>query len=761
MTRTTTRIRSAFIQADSGISLPSREAVVRCSPALLAVPVLFNLALYGAVVQGTESPSDLSLHIPMVEWAKNQLLSGHIPLDGWFPNFSLGSSEFHRYQSLPALVTAVFALVLGSKLAVHASLFLLWSFWPVCIYWSARLFDRSKGEALGAAFVAPLICVVLNTSLVTGYGFDSLAYMSSGLWTQLWAAWFMPLALGFSWRAMAGRGRILWAALTLAGCICSDVLIGYFACLLLVPIALSTLRPFKIRMVRAVCIGVGALAIASWLLGPAISDLAYAPQSQYLINSSGANSVGLQNVLRWLFTGQILDSGHLMIADPNTGVPFDAGQLPVISVLAALGTIVAATRVRRDPSARAFLLCALVSVMCYAGPATFPFLRWLPGGHAVLFHRFLGPLQLCGILLAGIGAAWCGGQLWTRIPRRVAIPAPVRSVIMAALIVAILWTPAMSRMHFATAMTSVLDSQTASDSSYDEVVFDSMLAKIHADGPGRVYAGSRTNWGQTFLLGYVAVHQILAYHYVDQIGESGRVQSLSTDPEINFDETNPGDYKAFAVRYMILPSTMKPPVPATFLVGDSTLGMILYEVRGVPATYMSVVDTVGPTVHANNADLGPLSTSILRGSDLQNDLYHPMQFASTPPGRPSWAGPGAPAVAPGTVLSEHDDLQTGDVSAQVTARRSSVALLSASFDNRWTVTVDGAPATPQMIAPSLVGVAIPSGTHTVHFHYAPYPYYWVWLALGLIAIVVLRWPLVIASWVRSPKLRARSAAVSP
>jgi len=63
--------------------------------------------------------------------------------------------------------------------------------------------------------------------------------------------------------------------------------------------------------------------------------------------------------------------------------------------------------------------------------------------------------------------------------------------------------------------------------------------------------------------------------------------------------------------------------------------------------------------------------------------------------------------------------------------RTSVVLLSASFDGGWTVTVDGKPATPEMVAPALVGVTVSPGNHVVSFVYSAYPYYPELIALAI------------------------------
>ena len=44
-------------------------------------------------------------------------------------------------------------------------------------------------------------------------------------------------------------------------------------------------------------------------------------------------------------------------------------------------------------------------------------------------------------------------------------------------------------------------------------------------------------------------------------------------------------------------------------------------------------------------------------------------------------------------------------------------MLAASYDPGWTATIDGHPAATEMIAPALVGVTVPPGTHHITFRY--------------------------------------------
>ena len=147
----------------------------------------------------------------MVRFATTQLRGGHLPLDSWFPFLGLGSPQFLHYQSLPAMLTGLAGLAVGPDAAYRWTLYLLLSLWPVSVYLGARLFGAGRPAAGAAAAMSPFLMSR------TGIGYEQNAYVwvGYGVWTQLWASWTLPLAWGFSWRAIR-HGRNLMAAVALA-----------------------------------------------------------------------------------------------------------------------------------------------------------------------------------------------------------------------------------------------------------------------------------------------------------------------------------------------------------------------------------------------------------------------------------------------------------------------------------------------------------------------------------------------------------------
>ena len=207
---------------------PGRAARHRWLPLLLVGGVcLFNLVVLRAETTPAQNLNDSALHLQMVRWASQQISDGRLPLDGWFPNLTLGSSQFHHYQSLPHTVTACVSRLFGG----HDQTTYLWlqylllALWPISVFLGARLLGWGDGAAAGAALVSPLVA----SAAVYGFEHRSYTWQGSGVYSQLWAMWLLPLAWGLTWRAVS-RGRARWAAaLAVALTIACHFLTGYLA----------------------------------------------------------------------------------------------------------------------------------------------------------------------------------------------------------------------------------------------------------------------------------------------------------------------------------------------------------------------------------------------------------------------------------------------------------------------------------------------------------------------------------------------------
>jgi hypothetical protein len=686
---------------------------------VVAAAVLWNYWWLRSETRNVAMLNDSSVHEQMVRFATARLRAGHLPQTSWFPYLGLGSPQFLHYQSLPSTLAGAVGVAIGPDRAFVWSLYLLLSLWPVSVYLGVRAFRWDRWTAAVAALLSPFIVSTV------GVGFETKAYLwvGFGVWTQLWGMWTLPLAWGYSWQAIS-EGRRYFAAIAFTSLtVLFHFETGYLA---LIPIALfpclspSSLRP---RLGRAVALMAGALAATAWVTVPLLLSARWASINEILRGTALENGYGARQVVEWLVSGQLLD----------------AGRLPVITLLAGVGLFACAARFRGDERARALLVVLVMSGLLSFGRTTFgPLVDALPGSSDIFMRRFMMGIQLASLMLAGIGAVaigrlvlsaqrrWWGsapqtltGRPWTRYAAGIALGTAV------VLLLAPVWRQS---AQTARANSSAIAAQATADQRQGTVIAP-LLARIRRSGDGRVYAGLPDNWGAHFLVGAVPVFKYLESQDIDEVGYTLRTASLMTDAEFFFDQSNPGDYPLFGVRYILAPTGLRPPVRATLIMVRRVYS--LWELPSVG--YISTARAVGTEVE-DRADVGLESVPFLR-SDLPNEgrtllVDWPGSRGPTPVSMPPSSGSG-PA---GQVVSQHAQLDRGTAESVVRMRQPGLVVLSASFDPGWQVVVDGRAAAPVMVAPALVAVRVGPGIHRVAFHYVGFVYYMPLLLLAALAL---------------------------
>lgn len=656
--------------------------------------------------------NDSSVHEQMVRFASSLIGAGHLPLSSWFPFLGLGSPQFLHYQSLGAMLAGLVGLAIGPDSAFRWSLFLALVSWPISVYLSARLFSLSRAAACLAAVASPL---VISVTLV-GYEPGAYIWVGYGLWTQLLAMWTLPLAWGFTWRAMASRRYALPAVGLVALTAALHFETGYLA---LIPIGLFPfVRPTDLRrrLVRALVVAVGSLAASAWVTVPLILNSSWAATNEVLAASPLENGYGAGTVMHWLVSGQV----------------FDAARLPVITVFAGAGLIACVTLWRSRPECRAIVVVFAMSLVLCFGRATFgPLTVILPGSKDLFLRRFMMGAQLAGLYLAGIGAVAVARLPGRAIARRWPdVGANLRGnwadiwglralgTFAVAALVVIVMAPAWTQVRDYASHNSqdISDQSTTYAAQADQV--GTLVTYMRVHGGGRVYAGMPSNWGENFTVGYVPVFKYIESLDVDEVGYTLRTASLMTDPEYAFDQANAGDYPLFGIHYLILPQGMPSPVPARLVTSAGGYSLWVLPNSG----YVRVVDTVA-SISANRSTVGDQSVKYLQSSLPGQAKYLSVAYAGAKAAAPTVAKGATVVGSPGTVVTESDHLSRGIVSATVTTSRTAVVVLSASYDPGWTVRVDGHSVRTEMVAPALVGVEIPAGTHRLAFGYRGFGYY--------------------------------------
>ena len=373
---------------------PDEAPAQRFGPfAVVALSMAWGLWELRPELRAVPYLDDSSLHQQMVRVAAARIRQGHLPLTSWFPYLGLGSPQFLHYQSLPSMVSGAAATVVDPDTVFRWSLYLLLALWPITVYWSGRLFGLSRWTAASAAAVAPFL------ASAAGIGYETKAYVwvGYGVWTQLWASWTLPLAWGFTYRALSSLRGAFWAVLFIMLTVALHYETGYLAFVPLVVWPFIAPSDLWRRIGRAVALGVAAVLASAWVIVPLLQQSHWAARNQVLEGTGLENGYGAGQMLTWLFSGNLYDNGH------------SPPWLPVITILVAVGIGVCVARWRSFLAGRALVVIWVLTLAMSFGRTTFGSLYdVVPGSSDIFIRRFEMAPQLSGILLAGVGLVFLG-----------------------------------------------------------------------------------------------------------------------------------------------------------------------------------------------------------------------------------------------------------------------------------------------------------------------------------------------------------------
>ncbi len=666
---------------------------------LVGAVVAWNLWSLLFVLHVKVFDSDAVMHELMVH-TMDQLLRAHrFPLTSWFPYFGLGSPYFMHYQSLGAFLAAIPGLWMGSLSAFDWTTYLLIALWPFAIYVAARLMGLGRKGAAFAAIAAPFI------SSNSGVGLEASAWLSLGLWAQLWGAWMLPFAWAFTFRAVSSRRFILPASLFIALTVAAHFEMGYLA--LGFPMLLAVIL-FKKDGRAAVNMGlvlVLALGMAAWAVAPLVMQATWSATDVVLGQTVRARGYGASRNLQWLISGQL----------------FDGARAAVITPLVFVGALNSGVNWRRNTVGRASLSVFVASLLLSFGPTTWGVIADIVPGHGdIYFRRFLVGVHLAGLLLAGIGASWLVDLCLSGF-RKVLIAArwrpfarSVAAVVSAgvALLAFLYWaSPAWRQVSTLYSQSALTAGGWAAVSS-DARDLARVSSYVSSAGGGRAYVEP------TLLLGPMAAFEYMQGLQLDQVGAVQYARSLMTYVAPQFNSGRFQEYPLFGVRYLVLSSKQNPPkaVPAARVMEAGP-----YAVWRVAGTgYVDLFSPAG-TVAENRTTVAVKAKALFQSQLLAR--HEDLLVAWDGGKSPNIGAAPTMSSAPGVVVSLDARLADGVVKAVVDANRISYVLLSASYDPGWRVTVDHRAEQVVMLAPALLGVKVGVGRHLVVFRYIGFRWY--------------------------------------
>ena len=646
--------------------------------------------------------NDVVFHLAASERIETSFERGEPFLDPWVSEWALGYPVWRSYQPLGHVVAAM-AIHMFRGVAESASTFatlfyLLIVTLPISIYVGGRLFGLSPAAA-GLAALLVFAASANGDPGRYGIGYGSVLWRGSGLYTQLFAQHFLVLSLGVTRRALDNASRFsrILAALLLTLTSLTHIIFGYAAFVSAAVLALIGPRSRRAeRLVRLVTIALPALFLLAWFLIPLLRATQIVNHSRWE-TASKWDSYGAPFVLRELLTGQLLDYG----------------RLPVLSLLVALGALVAGLSYRDDRARRLLALCGLWLALFF-GRETLGHLVVLFGVPADLhMHRLEAIFELSSVLLAAFGLV----RMVEWSARRSRILALISGAAIALAVVYI----GIDRSQYLELNRTWGEQNLASYQSErgDLEAALNDARNILSARPGRVSAGLPVNWGRDFKVGAVPVWAFLSREHFDQPSFLYHSMSKPADIMVLRDENNRIHDLVFGIRAVVAPGNQAMP---SHMQRRSLHGRFaVYETS--PEGYFGIVDIAAHYTGPASSDYEPnaawLSSSMMSWG-LVVSLDPRVQVG---PAIARWQTLPNPTAEQGglqgTILAESKLGET--YQARIAVNRPAYGFLKITWNPGLVATVDGKPAPVIHVTPGFCAVPISAGQHDVVVRYHPGP----------------------------------------
>lgn len=708
--------------------MPHRRHPEIAGLVLLALALLFNAFMLAPEARIERVPvSDLPFHVGASERLGESIVHGEPFLDPWVSQWSLGFPLWRIYQPLPHLVGgAVIALCrpFASPAASFAAFYYLLSvLLPLSVYLGARLMGLNP-LAAGLASILVLTPNEGGDFGRFGLSYGGYVWRGSGLYTELFAIEVMIPAFGLVAYAIDSGRRQVRAALALALTVLSHIFFGYTAFVSTAVWALVSPRDGRSqRLARAASIAGMAMLLLLWFVVPMVLAGGEVNRSRW-DPSYKFNSYGASVIVGEVFSGRL----------------FDFGRLPLLSLMLALGTLVALLNLK-DLLAGRLLALTAVWLALFFGRETWGYLLVIAGVPSLFhLHRLQGAFEMFALLLGAWGLERVLAAAM-RGPRLVAIAG------FTALGAAILLL-ALNRAEFLK-INKLSGEATLAAFERERGDLEASIADIRAilaQRPGRVSAGQARDWGESFKVGDARVYSFLTRYRLDEATNLYHTISLTSDYMVLRDENNPADEDFFAIRAVLAQAALK--VPSNFRLRSVHGRFAVYEVSS--EGYFSLVD-IGASYE------GPPSTWY---EPISRWLPSPMLRGGEVIALNSGTFPGVPAIGRwqplpdpnvrfmkprGTILTESKVDQTYRMSADV--QRPCYALIKITYFPSLVATVDGKRERIIRVLPDFGVIRLSPGHHEVEVSYQPGPLKpFLFFAGILMFVLVARWRVLGAYW---------------
>ena len=688
---------------------------------LISIPVLFNAAaLFPEVQHTTPSSNDQVFHYLFIERANQAITAGDNPFDHWLPELELGFPQFLYYQNLPHLaVVGLYRLLLQQVSLIrllNLVRYLLMVAFPLTVYWSMRRMEFSTVASATGAAVAPM----LSCNFSYGFDYNSYIWNGHGMFPQLCAMHLMFIGTACVRRAIESGEGFAAAIIASSAVLLSDLLYGYMFAIvvgilwLLSVLKESTTSENKCGIVqtlgrstlRVACIAAPALLITAYQTVPFFADFQFLNFA--LPMRLGTKSIAMNPVHQTAaFVAQIQ---YLGLALPFTGKQltmffggrfFDNNRLPIITGIVVVGILYAVVT-RSAPATLALTMLAVWMVLLVPNP-----IRDVVGAHLLFVNdlplfRFVSGVDLGAILTAGLGGEciWMLCRRFRHSTVRMFVPILMLSVLLA---------PVLAE-RWSLYQTSADAMEATDEALRDDPDLPQILSRLRTALPGRVYAGTRGNWGQWMKIGAIHLYDVLP---IEEFETVMPWQLLSLNAPLLWELNVPSleICRLFNIRYVIAPPNVK--LPDWYRNVLATSRYNLYEVDS--GGYMQLGQVVRTAPMGSSEDLFRTNSEWLASDGPAKGRF---TAYLTKRGRMD-ASPDKklpPPASPLGVIAE--EIATPDsLSAEVTANSSAVLILKITYHPNWHLTIDGHEQRIFMVSPSFIGTRLTPGHHEIRAEY--------------------------------------------
>ena len=673
-------------------------------------------------------------------------------IDHWIPEWAMGFPVFSFYQHLPSLIIVLLYRLTNLELMTVFNWFkyLLLCFYPLVIYHSARKLNLGTK----AAGISALSSTLLSTQYLYGTDYNAVVFRGSGMYTQLWGFFFLPLALSYLYQAVIYGKSFLKAIIFLALTLSGHLVFGYIAVLSTPIILLSILangisiKKFLPHLKRLFFVLASCFLLLAYWFVPLIINQDYQNKSLW-DDYTKFNSYGVVQILKWLINGQL----------------FDNGRFPVLTILIAMGFFYSLYKFFGDRlRTKSYLFIPLLFLfwlILYFGRDTFGSFFILPLSDGLHGHRLINGVHLAGIFLIGLCGEWIYLIIRKNRPRLIA-----SSLFL--ILISLIFYPVVKERYEYLAYNQELIKFHNTTYQVEEKDFARVIKKLKELKNHRINIGRPGNWGRNFTVGGSSAYFVASINNINTIGFEPESWSPNTDIEQFFSEYDPNYYNLFNIANIVAPAEEKFSESSflkkiaqygkfviyqvdtketsgrlgnfDFINSDTLiyltkkdrfnldrlwLGSLLMPAKNHPT--LTYNHTLNPAGYQNVLTMNGLNYYQLAKPNTQIGYYN--LFGANPFDVNNNLLKFNLATPSGTILSE--TFTNNSYQATVETQQENLLMLKVTYHPFWKAKVNGKVAEIKTVMPFFMAIKIPAGKHQVEFSYSP-----VWYKNILLLITI-------------------------